>query len=483
MAVSRPGDTTPSRRWGQLALISVIVVVAVVALARFATPAPHGSADPAEAGVLPLPGDDDHDVATNDAVAVDEPDAAVGRPVEVDAGALFGFPAITDGVPRVRKPEQVRGIYLNAWAAGSTNRLNQLIELANRTEINTFVIDVKEGGEVSYQSRVPLVGEIGAGQSHIRNIRGVLERLRENGIYPIARIVVFRDEVLAKARPDWAVRHVDGGEWIDSYGHYWVDSFNRHVWDYNIAIAREALELGFSEVQWDYVRFPDVPRSLMRTANFPARDGRTMADGIREFLVYSREQLQPYDVPVTADVFGLTVSARDDMGIGQQWEKMLDATDVLLPMVYPSHFARGSYGIAEPNARPFEVLRTAMQHAVRRSAGVPNAATIRPWLQDFTLGAPRYGPEHVRAQIDGVYAAGLEEWVLWNPGSRYTEAALADASGNAPVLPRPGAQPARADEPAADSAAATRAEPDSGAARTPGGPIGRPVPDSAGAGG
>jgi hypothetical protein len=209
------------------------------------------------------------------------------------------------------------------------------------------------------------------------------------------------------------------------------------VWDYNIAIAREALELGFSEVQWDYVRFPDVPASIMRTAHWPAQDGRSKADGIREFLMYSREQLASYGVPVTADVFGLTVSARDDMGIGQLWEKMVDATDVLLPMVYPSHFARGTYGIATPNASPYDVVRRSMEDAIRRTAGVPGAATIRPWLQDFTLGPPRYGPEHVRAQIDAVYAAGLQEWVLWHPGSNYTEAALALADGTVPALRPP----------------------------------------------
>jgi hypothetical protein len=427
-----PTDRLSPRR-GYAAASLAVLVLAVLALARFAPAAEEPPALPA-AEVA-----DTDQARQGGAVATIEQETALAAEF-AEGSALFAFPAIADGVPRVDKPAQVRGIYLNAWAIGSTNRLNQLIELANRTEINTFVMDVKEGGQISYRSQVPLAREIGADQVYVRDIRAVLQRLRENGIYPIARIVVFRDEVLARARPDWAVRHVDGGEWIDSYGHYWVDSFNPHVWDYNIAIAREALELGFSEIQWDYVRFPDVPRALMRTADFPARAGRTMAQGIREFLLYSRSQLAPYGAPVTADVFGLTVSARDDMGIGQQWEKMVDATDVLLPMVYPSHFARGSYGIAHPNAQPFEVIRTSMQHAVRRTEGVPDAATIRPWLQDFTLGQPRYGPEHVRAQIDAVYEAGLEEWVLWNPGSRYTEAALADAGGRVPALPRPGAQ-------------------------------------------
>jgi hypothetical protein len=436
---STTSNPRSSRRRGFAAMAGIFVIMAVViVVARFGPPvgAPTGSPVAEEL----------HDGVTPAAVAagladVQDAEPAAGAPVrpdgELTGSALFAFAPITDGVPRIRKPAAVRGLYLNAWAAGSTRKLANLIEVANRTEINTFIIDVKEGGEVSYRSRVPLAREIGADKPHIRDIRAVLRSLHENGIYTVARIVVFRDAVLAAARPELAVRHVNGGEWIDSYGHRWVDSYNRDVWDYNIAIAREALELGFSEIQWDYVRFPDVPRALMRQAHWPAAGERSKAAGIREFLLYSRAQLAAYGAPVTADVFGLTVSARDDMGIGQLWEKMLDATDVLLPMVYPSHFARGSYGIAHPNAEPFEVVHRALQHAVRRSSGTENAATIRPWLQDFTLGAPRYGAEHVRAQIDAVYAAGLDEWVLWHPGSNYTVAALAAPDGTPPVIGRP----------------------------------------------
>ena len=448
-------DLLTGRR-GYMAAAMGILIVAALAVSRFGPPASEAHV-PDTAEMLQA------DAASGD--AGDQPAPAAGPesgppaspllPQDPRGTELFAFPPITDGVQRSAKPAVVRGIYLNAWAAGSTRKLARLIDVANRTEINTFVIDVKEGGHVSYRSNVPLARQIGADQPHIRDIRGVLRQLRENGIYPIARIVVFRDATLAEARPDWAVRHVNGGDWIDHYGHRWVDSYNRDVWDYNIAIAREALELGFSEVQWDYVRFPDVPASLMRTAHWPAQDGRSKADGIREFLIHSREQLASYGVPLTADVFGLTVSARDDMGIGQLWEKMVDATDVLLPMVYPSHFARGTYGIAAPNARPYDVVRRSMEDAVRRTTGVPGAATIRPWLQDFTLGPPRYGPEHVRAQIDAVYAAGLQEWVLWHPGSNYTEAALALADGTVPDL----ASPAEVTPPAPTTSAPRRRAP------------------------
>lgn len=358
-------------------------------------------------------------------------------------GKLEGAPpapphVVADPATRVRRPKAVRGLYLNAWAAGSTRKLDKLIAIANETEINAFVIDVKEGGEVSYPSNVPLVREIGASRQYIPNVSRMLDKVKAAGIYPIARIVVFRDPMLAEARPDYAVQNADGtGVWVDNKGHRWVDSFNRDVWDYNIAIAREAIELGFSEVQWDYVRFPDVPRSYMRTAVWPARNDRTKEDGIREFMLYSRRQLSDLDVTVTADVFGLTVSARDDMGIGQLWEKMIDASDALLPMIYPSHFAKGSYGVSHPNAEPYTIVKTALEHARRRTGERPNAARVVPWLQDFTLGPPAYGPYYVRAQINAVYDAGYEEWVLWHPGSNYTVAALAAADGTAPTFKKP----------------------------------------------
>lgn len=435
---------------------AMIAAVLIIGVAAFARVAPADRIVVQDAAPAATAGEDASDTAgpngAGAALARDvaaEPgtadSAASARHMPALTDAMFEFAPITDGVPRMKKPAVVRGLYLNVWAAASGAKLARLIGVANDTEINAFVIDVKEGGEIGYRSQVPLARTIGADQAYIGDVRGMLRKLKANGIYPIARIVVFRDATLADAYPEVAVRHIEGGDWEDRDGHRWVDSFNRQVWDYNIAIAREALELGFAEIQWDYVRFPDVPQSLMRTALWPARDGRTKAEGIREFLLYSRDKLAEYDAPITADVFGLAVSAGNDLGIGQHWESMADATDVLLPMVYPSHFARGSYGIAHPNAQPFETIVTAMRHAVRRNAGIENAAGIRPWLQDFTLGQPRYGAAEVRAQIDAVYEAGLKEWVLWHPGSNYTVAALATADGVVPRFERTADTAATAD--------------------------------------
>ena len=406
---------------GYMAAGALALVAGVITISRLGIQADPGVAEPAEEAQADAPSDP---AAANPAA-----DSTV-----FTKGGEESVLVAADASTRVARPQAIRGLYLNAWATGSTKKLDKLIGIANSTEINAFVIDVKEAGEISYQSTVPLVNEIDADRQYVRDIRAVLAKMKANNIYPIARIVAFKDPVLAKARPDLAIQKHDGSLWVDNHGNYWVDSFNKEVWDYNIAIAREAIQLGFSEVQWDYVRFPDVPQSLMRTAVWPARAGREKEDGIREFLLYSRQQLADLNVPITADVFGLAVSAHDDVGIGQKWDKLVDAADALLPMVYPSHYARGSYGIPVPNAAPYETVKTAMEYARKRTDGKPNAARIIPWLQDFTLGQPRYGPSHVRAQIDAVYDAGLQEWVLWHPGSNYTVSALAGADGTAPTL-------------------------------------------------
>jgi hypothetical protein len=337
----------------------------------------------------------------------------------------------SQSLPRVPKPAAVRGLYLSAFAAGSPTKLASLIAVADSTEINTFVIDVKEAGSISYRSNVPLAKAIGATTNRVKNMREVLDTLKAHGIYPIARIVAFKDPVLANARPEYSIKTPAGEIFHADDGTAWVDSYNKEVWDYNIALAREAVELGFSEIQWDYVRFPDVPWKLEKQMRFPARAGRSKQDAIREFIIYSKKQLADLHVPIGADVFGATVSVGNDMGIGQKWSLLVDVADVLGPMVYPSHYAHGDYGVEYPNAHPYEIIRTAMRWARQRTDGVPHGALIRPWLQDFNLGPPKYGEAEIRAEKQAVYDSGLSEWVMWNPGSNFTLAAL-DRKGASP---------------------------------------------------
>ena len=184
-----------------------------------------------------------------------------------------------------------------------------------------------------------------------------------------------------------------------------------------------AVRLGFSEVQFDYVRFPDAPH-LLREATFPLAKGRRRALVIREQLGFMRERLAPLAVPVAIDVFGLTTSDSTDMGIGQQWEQFAEQSDIVLPMTYPSHYARGTYGITLPNAHPYEIIAHALQDAQARKRGLAKPPEIVPWYQDFTLGSPRYGVRQLRAQMQAGYDNDIKSWMLWNPGSRYTIGAL-----------------------------------------------------------
>ena len=372
-----------------------------------------------------------------------------GRPSRPDSGAVkarspagdsaaAGDSLPTPKAPLVPRPTTLRGLYVNRWAALG-DRMWQLIEVAKTTEVNALVIDVKDDrGLVLYRSRVPLAREIGADTTkpmRATRVRAVLDTMRAHGIYPIARIVVVKDPLLASKKLDWSIkrRAAPDSSWLDKNGKPWLDANQPGVWDYAADLADEAVALGFSEVQFDYVRFPDEKR-LVSEAVFPLAQGRVRAQVIRDQLGRLRKRVAAAGVPMTIDVFGLTMSDTTDMGIGQRWEMFIDQADVVLPMTYPSHYAPGSYGIALPNAHPYEIIGHALRDAKRRTAGIAGAARIVPWYQDFTLGPPRYGAAQVRAQIRAGHDAGFDEWLLWNPGSRYTVGALAPTSSDS--LPR-----------------------------------------------
>ena len=362
--------------------------------------------------------------APADSARTPAPPMACTRPAEsAPADSL-----LRPWAPLVATPDTVRGLYVNRWAALG-GRMWELIGIARRTEVNALVIDVKDDrGLVLYPSRVPLAREIGADTlqpMRLTRLRAVLDTMRAHGIYPIARIVVAKDPLLAESKREWAIKRADDPSrpWLDKNGKPWLDPHVEEIWRYSAELACEAVALGFSEVQLDYVRFPDEKR-MWREATFPMGKGRTRARVIRDQLLATRDWLRPLGVPLTADVFGLTTSDTTDMGIGQRWEEFIDAVDVVLPMTYPSHYAPGSYGIPAPNARPYEVIDRALEDAKRRSAGIAGAAKIIPWYQDFTLGPPRYGADQVRAQIRAGEDNGIPDWILWNPGSRYTAEAL-----------------------------------------------------------
>jgi hypothetical protein len=330
--------------------------------------------------------------------------------------------------PLVATPDTIRGLYVNRWAAIGAP-MWQLIEIARTTEVNALVIDVKDDrGLMLYRTGVALAREIGADTTYpmsAARLRSVLDTMRAHGIYPIARIVVAKDPLLAARRSEFAIRRKDDSTrvWLDSDSAAWLDPTHPEVWTYAADIAAEAVRLGFSELQFDYVRFPDEDR-VIEEGRYAHMQGRIRAEVIRDQLGVLRARVKPLGIRMGIDVFGLTATDSTDMGIGQRWEMFIDRADVVLPMIYPSHFAPGTYGIANPNANPYRVIGRALEDAIRRSQGIAGAATIIPWYQDFTLGAPRYGAAQVREQIRSGYASGFTSWILWNPGSRYTVDAL-----------------------------------------------------------
>ncbi len=315
----------------------------------------------------------------------------------------------------------VKGVYITSYAAGSSKYMTSMLALADQTEINSFVIDVKDAtGYVSYDADVPLAKQLGLDSTRIPDIDALIATLRQHNIKPIARIVCFQDPLLAKKMPALAVKSKSTGlNWKDNKGSMYTNPYNRQVWEYLTELGEDAARHGFQEIQFDYVRFPSDGK--ISDAVYPGADS-SKEDAIAGFLAYARARLEKLGVWVSADVFGLTVHVNDDMGIGQKIEKVAANVDIVCPMVYPSHYYAGSYGIALPNSQPYTIVSDAMKDALKRLAGT--GAMVRPWLQDFTLGKPAYGVAQVKAQIKAVEDQGIDEWILWNAGVKYTKAAL-----------------------------------------------------------
>jgi hypothetical protein len=314
----------------------------------------------------------------------------------------------------------IRALYLNRFAPQSERKMRHMFAIADSTEINGFVIDMKDEFGLNYRSSNPKVAKnAGSGHGIVGNVRRLVDSVKAHGIVPIARIVAFKDPVAAQVNPGWTIRREDSTTWLDKEGLAWVNAHNREVWEYNLAVAEELVKLGFEEIQWDYVRFPEPYRSLPKQV-FP---GATMSkpDALAAFLALAQQRLSKVNARNTADVFGLVTTVRGALEVGQHWEKLSPNVDVILPMVYPSHYPRGSFGIARPNAEPYKVLKLAIDAARERDIklGITKAEHVRPWIQAFSLGQPPYGAAEVKAQLQAVYDAGYDGWVLWSPGSKY----------------------------------------------------------------
>ncbi len=348
------------------------------------------------------------------------------------------LPAWTSPLAVSLRPRAIKAAYLTYYGVGDRGIRSRVFELLDTTELNGVVIDVKgDRGWMPYRTRVPLALEAGAqGPLIMRDFDQMMADLKAKGVYTIARIVVFKDDVLARHRPDWAVIDTRTGKpWVDNEGLAWVDPFREEVWEYAIAVAREAAEKGFDEIQFDYVRFPtDGKLGLARYARPNTRETRLPA--IAAFLARARKALVPTGVFLAADLFGYTAFNENDTDIGQRIEELAPYLDYISPMVYPSGYHLGIPGYTNPVAHPYEIVFQSVKLIRKRTAFAP--VRVRPWIQDFrdyAFDRRPFGVTEVNAQTRAATDAGAAGWMLWNPRNSYTSAALRPKA-------TPGARPA-----------------------------------------
>lgn len=317
------------------------------------------------------------------------------------------------------EPMHVKGVYLTAYSAGSPKKMDAILSLLKRTELNAVVIDIKDySGTILYDSHVPLVQELGTKKNILGDVVSLIQKLHDEHIYVIARQTVFQDPLLAKKKPEWAIRDTSGGIWYDYKGLSWVDPTERDVWAYNIALAKEAISLGFDEINFDYIRFPSDGN--LKIAVFH-ENGRPKYESMREFYDTISGAFRYERAWISFDMFGFVMERTDDLNIGQRLVDALDAADFISPMMYPSHYPQGHIGLKNPAAYPEAVLRHGLEKGAPQFVG--HRAKLRPWLQAFNLGAT-YDETKIRAQIDTVEQYTDAGWLLWNAANRYTEAGL-----------------------------------------------------------
>ncbi len=341
--------------------------------------------------------------------------------------------------------KEIRGLYLTSYSAGSSKKIDEIIDFMKGSALNAVVLDIKDySGYISYDSKVALVEELQTDRPLIDDLPAVIKKLHDNDIYVIARQTVFQDPALSEKKPEWAVKNsATGGVWNDNKGLGWMDASHQEVWDYNIDIAREAIGLGFDEINFDYIRFPsDGKMSLMQFANM---NGRTKAEVMADFFKYLYENLKAEPAYISGDLFGLTTERDDDMNIGQQLEDAALYFDYVCPMVYPSHYPTGYLDLKNPAEHPYEVITQAMKKGtqsiqpvtteiiekatdengqeieIKKETTTTYRAKIRPWLQNFNMGAV-YTPAMIDAQIIASAEQGGYGYLLWNARNVYNYA-------------------------------------------------------------
>ncbi|MDO8555053.1 MAG: putative glycoside hydrolase [bacterium] len=344
--------------------------------------------------------------------------------VSSDGTATQRLATSAAGRPHLKTPESVKAIYMTSWVAGTKNWREDLVKMIDDTELNAIIIDVKDyTGRISFKVFDPVLQKIGAEEERIPDIREFISELHRKNIYAIARISVFQDPYLVKQRPDLAVKRKSGGVWKDRKGIPWLDPANKETWEYVARIGKEAERAGFDELNFDYIRFPSDGN--MTDISYDFWDEVTPRHIVlKNFFAYLRQELGGLNVALSADLFGLTTWNYDDLNIGQVLEDAALYFDFIAPMVYPSHYPPTFQGYANPASHPYEIINSAMKRASERlvtATSSPNK--LRPWLQDFDMGAT-YTSEMIRKEKQAVYDAGLNSWMLWDPTNKYTREAL-----------------------------------------------------------
>ncbi len=331
---------------------------------------------------------------------------------------------------------KVKGIYVTGPMAGS-HAFQDLLYLVDNTELNTMVIDVKnDEGNITWKMDLESAQTIGACTPYVQDIEKLMKEIRAHGIYTIARIVCFKDPYLAKGKPELALKKADGMPVTDANGIAWVNPYKEEVWKYLTDVAEAAAEAGFDEVQFDYVRFP-IGRDAEEADYGVDMEMYPKKQAISGFLDYAVSRLHQKGIVVTADVFGTIIGSETDVKqVGQDYAELGKCVDVLSPMVYPSHYGSHVFGLEVPDAEPYQTVLAAMEGSRKELAMIPekDRAIVRPWLQAFTAtwvkGHISYGGRQIRQQIQAVYDAGYEEWILWNAVNRYPQEGLEAETGN-----------------------------------------------------
>ncbi|MCR5255973.1 MAG: putative glycoside hydrolase [Acetatifactor sp.] len=344
--------------------------------------------------------------------------------VEEEASEVMAEESVFESEEDIPKHDPVHGVYLSAYVAGSSGMMEEIISKMDECAINAVVIDVKnDEGRVTFETGGEMVEELGSCEKLVRDMPALVDKLHEHGIYVIGRFVTFREMYLKNVKPEWMIKE-NGKVYTDKKGFCWIDPTNEDAWKYIEEIASDCIDAGFDEIQFDYVRYGTGVKE-----NMIGLDGDGKQAAISAFAAHMEEFFKGLGKPFSLDVFGTVIGSDTDRKIvGQDYAGLSQYADYLSPMVYPSHYYDGSYGIKYPDEKPYDTVRHAMDESNEvidavKGEGKVALAAVRPWIQGFTASYLshyiKYGGQQIRDQILASYEAGHEEWLIWNPSCKY----------------------------------------------------------------